>query len=196
MRQACSLSSTLRLRIRSARPRVGHALSERKEPTCRPGFGSSSSSSWCWPSLATLDGDASLGSGTSGSAQPRAAGTRPLEDRRVPRNEAKDATRSQGRTAFFRSLSRCCCLPLAAAGGSDGSDKRRTIPGGAETASNAYQAGFETCSGGTVEEIAELLRRAGGDSRRRRRGDRRAALRWLSARIAAKSLGEGILGRG
>jgi hypothetical protein len=28
--------------------------------------------------------------------------------------------------------------------------------GGAETTSNAHQAGFETCSGGTVEEIAGL----------------------------------------
>jgi hypothetical protein len=42
-------------------------------------------------------------------------------------------------------------------GGSDGSGlERTTVQGGVETTSNAYQAGFETCSGGTVDEVAEL----------------------------------------
>jgi hypothetical protein len=42
-------------------------------------------------------------------------------------------------------------------GGGGGSDGRTTAQsGGAETTANAYQAGFETCSGGTVEEIAGL----------------------------------------
>ena len=41
-------------------------------------------------------------------------------------------------------------------GGSDGSDKRTAVQGGVKKTSNAYQAGFETCNGGTVGEIAEL----------------------------------------
>jgi hypothetical protein len=42
-------------------------------------------------------------------------------------------------------------------GNSDASDDTTTSgSGGASTTSNAYQAGFETCSGGTVEEIAAL----------------------------------------
>jgi hypothetical protein len=62
-----------------------------------------------------------------------------------------------------------CSLPLVVAvavlaagcgggGNSDSSDDTTTTSGsgGASTTSNAYQAGFETCSGGTVEEIAAL----------------------------------------
>jgi len=45
---------------RSARRRI--AMFPTKGSQCRPGFGSSSSSLLCWPSLATLAGDASLGS--------------------------------------------------------------------------------------------------------------------------------------
>ena len=46
--------------LRPAGRRIGIAPNERI--TCRPGFGSSSSSLLCWPFLATLAEDASLGS--------------------------------------------------------------------------------------------------------------------------------------
>jgi hypothetical protein len=50
-----------RCRYGSGRRRIGALLT--KGSQCRPGFGSSLSSSSCWPSLATLAGDASPGSG-------------------------------------------------------------------------------------------------------------------------------------
>jgi hypothetical protein len=57
-----------RCKYGSARGRVGMLLTERI--TCRPGFGSSSSSSLCWPSLATLAGDACRDSRARSSSVP------------------------------------------------------------------------------------------------------------------------------
>jgi hypothetical protein len=60
-----------------------------------------------------------------------------------------------------RSLPVLAALALLAAGCGGGGDSNTSGDadsgaGGASTTSNAYQAGFETCSGGTVEEIAAL----------------------------------------
>jgi hypothetical protein len=55
-----ALLGRTRCEYRSTRRRIGMLLP--KGSRCRPGFGSSSSSLLCWPSLATLAGDASLGS--------------------------------------------------------------------------------------------------------------------------------------
>jgi hypothetical protein len=63
-----AVASAARCTCRSARRRIGVFLT--KGSRCRPGFGSSSSSLLCWPSLATLAGDASPGSRPSGPRRP------------------------------------------------------------------------------------------------------------------------------
>ena len=71
---------------RSARRRIGMLLT--KGSRCRPGFGSSSSSSLCWPSLATLAGDASAGSRPRLSVVSLVVSLKPPSSGPKPRREA------------------------------------------------------------------------------------------------------------
>jgi hypothetical protein len=79
----------------SARRRIGMLLT--KGSRCRPGFGSSSSSSLCWPSLATLAGDASAGSRPRLSVVSLVVSLKPPSSGPKPRREA---TRPACRTSL------------------------------------------------------------------------------------------------